>query len=61
MRIVAFESSLPGTPADARFWAFDADADLDGPTDFVAFGASEEEARQSFIEMLTGQDNRRAA
>ena len=45
---------LPDTPEDARFFAFDFEAEAGGPTDTVAFGESEEAAVEAFIQLIEG-------
>lgn len=52
MNIIVFESILEGTPPNARYWAFDTDAETNSKTDLIAFGTSEDEAHEAFIEVL---------
>ena len=54
MNIVVFETMLPDTPEDARFFAFDFEAEAGGPTDTVAFAESEEAAVEAFIQLIEG-------
>jgi hypothetical protein len=55
MRLVSFETSIPDAPADAAFYAFDSDAELNGATDFISFGESAEDAINKFIQELLEQ------